>query len=82
LFDHCILELANRAIARHCPGAENCLFVDSEAGGKAAVIACTPIETAKLNTVDPQAWLADTLARISDHKITRVDNLLPWHCNG
>ncbi|MDF1721105.1 MAG: transposase domain-containing protein, partial [Minwuia sp.] len=35
-------------------------------------------ETAKLNAVDPQAWLADTLARIPDYKITRVDDLLPW----
>jgi hypothetical protein len=36
------------------------------------------IETAKLNGIDPQAWLADTLARIPDCKITRVDDLLPW----
>ncbi|WP_239986203.1 transposase domain-containing protein [Paracoccus sp. SY] len=42
----------------------------------------TLIETAKLNGVDPQAWLADTLARISDYKITKVDELLPWHWNG
>ena len=32
----------------------------------------------KLNGVDPQAWLTDTLARIADHKITRIDELLPW----
>jgi hypothetical protein len=37
------------------------------------------IETAKLNGVDPQAWLADTLARARDCKITRVDELLPWN---
>ncbi len=50
-------------------------------GGKAAAIAYTLIETAKLNGVDPHAWLADTLARIPDHKITRIDELLPWnHC--
>lgn len=36
------------------------------------------IETAKLNGVDPQAWLADTLARLPDHKINRIDKLLPW----
>lgn len=36
------------------------------------------IETAKLNDIDPQAWLADTLARIPDYKINRVDDLLPW----
>ena len=34
---------------------------------------------AKLNNVDPQAWLADTLARIPDYNITRVDDLLPWN---
>ncbi len=41
-------------------------------------LAYTLIETAKLNGVDPQAWLTDTLARITDHKITRIDDLLPW----
>ena len=39
----------------------------------------TLIETAKLNDVDPQGWLADTLARIPDCKITKVDDLLPWN---
>jgi hypothetical protein len=59
-------------------GRKNYLFVGSEAGGKAAAIAYTLIETAKLNGVDPQAWLADILARIPDLKITKVDDLLPW----
>ena len=79
---HGILELDNntaergmRAIAL---GRKNYLFVGSETGGKAAAIAYTLIETAKLNGVDPQAWLADTLARLPDHKITRIDELLPW----
>jgi hypothetical protein len=54
------------------------LFVGLAAGCKAAAIAYTLIETAKLNRVDPQAWLADTLARIPDYKITKVDELLPW----
>ncbi len=48
----------------------------SEGGGKAAAIAYTLIETAKLNGVDPQAWLTDILGRISDHKI---NELLPWN---
>ncbi len=38
----------------------------------------TLIETAKLNGVDPQAWLTDVLTRIADHKINRIDELLPW----
>ncbi len=39
----------------------------------------TLIMTAKLNDVDPQAWLADVLARINDHSIHSLDQLLPWN---
>jgi transposase len=42
-------------------------------------IAFTLIETSKLNGVDPQAWLTDVLSRIADHKINRIDELLPWN---
>jgi transposase len=42
-------------------------------------IAFTLIETAKLNGVDPQAWLTDVLSRIADHKINRIEELLPWN---
>ena len=59
-------------------GRKNWLFAGSEGGGKAAAIAYTLIETAKLNGVDSQAWLTDTLTRIADHKINRIDGLLPW----
>jgi transposase len=80
-----ILELDNNAAERGMRaialGRKNYLFVGSEAGGKAAAIAYTLIETAKLNGVDPHAWLADTLARMPDHKITKVDELLPWRRN-
>jgi len=69
-------ERAMRAIAL---GRKNYLFVGSEAGGRAAAVAYTLIETAKLNGVDPQAWLADTLARIPDAKITALDDLMPWN---
>ncbi len=48
-------------------------------GGKAMAIAFTLIETAKLNGVDPQAWLTDVLGRIADHKITKLDELMPWN---
>ncbi len=65
-----------------CPnwrvGQKNYLFIGSEGGGKAAAIAYTLIETAKLNGVDPQVGLTDVLSRIADHKITRLDELLPW----
>ena len=50
----------------------------SERGGQSAAIAYTLIETAKLNAVNPQAWLTDVLSRIADHKINRIDELLPW----
>ena len=50
----------------------------SEDGGKAMAIALTLIETAKLNGVDPQAWLTWVLGRIADHKISRLDELMPW----
>ena len=80
--DHGILELDNntaeRAMRSVAIGRKNYLFVGSLNGGKAAAIAYTLIETAKLNSIDPQAWLADTLARIPDYKINRVDDLLPW----
>jgi transposase len=84
--DNGILELDNNAAERGMRaialGRKNYLFVGSEAGGKAAAIAYTLIETAKLNAVDPWAWLADTLARLPDHKINKVDDLLPWRWSG
>ena len=74
--DNNTAERAMRAVAL---GRKNYLFVGSQTGGKSAAIAYTLIETAKLNGVDPQAWLAGTLARIPDHKINRIDELLPWN---
>ena len=59
-------------------GRKNWLFAGSEHGGKSAAIAYTLIETAKLTVVDPQAWLTDVFSRIADHKINRIDELLPW----
>ena len=80
--DHGFLEIDNnpaeRAMKPVAIGRKNYLFVGSEGGGKAAALAYTLIETAKLNGVDPQAWLTNVLARIADHKITRLDELLPW----
>ena len=74
--DNNIAERAMRGIA---VGRKNWLFAGSQSGGKSAAIAFTLIETAKLNRVDPQAWLTWVLARIADQKITRLDELLPWH---
>ena len=59
-------------------GQKNYRFNGSEGAAKAAAIAFTLIETAKLNSVDPQAWLTDIIGRIADHKIMRLDELMPW----
>jgi transposase len=48
------------------------------AGGDRAAAIYTLIETCKMNYVDPQAWLADVLARLPDHPASRVTELLPW----
>jgi transposase len=52
----------------------------SEGGGTSAAIAYLLIETAKLNGIDPQAWLIWVLAQIADHKINRLNDLMPWCC--
>ena len=84
--DHGFLELDNNTAERSMRGIaigrKNYMFVVSERGGKSAAIIYTLIETAKPNNVDPQAWLTDTLSRIADHKINRIDDLLPWNYNG
>jgi hypothetical protein len=69
---------AERSMRGVAVGRKNWLFAGSEGGGRSAAIAFTLIETAKLNGVDPHAWLTWVLARIADHKINRVDDLLPW----
>jgi transposase len=60
-------------------GRKSWLFAGSDRGGVRAAIMLTLIQSAKLNDVDPQAWLADVLAQIADHKITGLAALLPWN---
>jgi transposase len=60
-------------------GRRSWLFAGSDRGGERAAVMLTLIHTAKLNDVDPHAWLADVLARIADHKITHLAALLPWN---
>lgn len=80
--DHGFLEADNntaeRAVKPVAIGRKNWMFAGSEGGGKAMATAYTLIETAKLNQVDPQAWLTWVLAQIADHKINRLDELMPW----
>jgi len=69
---------AERALRGIAIGRRNWTFCGSDAGGHRAAAIYTLIETAKLNDVDPQAWLADVLARLPDHPTKRIDELLPW----
>jgi transposase len=76
------LELDNniceRSIRLVTLGRKNYLFMGSKGGGEAAAIAHTLIETCRMNSVDPEAWLRCVLARVADHKMTRIDELMPW----
>ncbi len=60
-------------------GRKNWTFCGSDRGGERAAAIYTLIATAKLNDVDPEAWLADTLRRINDHPASRLHELLPWN---
>jgi transposase len=60
-------------------GRRNWTFAGSDEGGRRAAAIYTLIETAKLNDVDPLAWLAHVLAHLQDHPAKRLDELLPWH---
>jgi transposase len=69
---------AERAIRPLALGRKNYLFAGSDSGGRRAAILYTLIQTATLNGLDPEAHLRDVLARIADHPINRIDDLLPW----
>jgi len=70
---------AERALRGIALGRKSWLFAGSDRGGERAAVMYTLIQTARLNDVDPQAWLADALARINDHNIHRLEELLPWN---
>ena len=70
---------AERALRGAALGRKAWLFAGSERGGDRAAFMYTLINTAKLNGVDPQAWLADVLARIADTPLSRLPELLPWN---
>jgi transposase len=70
---------AERALRGIALGRKSWLFAGSDRGGDRAALIYTLIVTAKMNDVDPQAWLADVLARIADHPFQRLDELLPWN---
>ncbi len=60
-------------------GRKSWLFAGSDRGGQRAAAMYSLIVTAKMNDIDPQAWLADVLARIAEHPAHRLDELLPWN---
>jgi transposase len=70
---------AERALRGVALGRKAWLFAGSDRGGERAAAMYSLIVTAKLNDVDPQAWLADVLARIADHPVSRLYELLPWN---
>ena len=70
---------AERALRGIALGRRSWLFAGSDRGGQRAAKMYSLIVTARMNDVDPQAWLADVLARIAEHPIHRLDELLPWN---
>jgi hypothetical protein len=70
---------AERALRGIALGRKSWLFAGSDRDGQRAAAIYSLIVTAKLNNVDPQAWLADVLARIAEHPARKIDELLPWN---
>nr|WP_244563746.1 IS66 family transposase [Ensifer aridi] len=70
---------AERALRGFALGRKSWLFAGSDRGADRAAFMATLIMSAKLNDIDPQAWLADVLARIADTPITSLEDLLPWN---
>ena len=72
---------AERSLRGVALGRKSWLFAGSERGGQRAAAMYTLIGSAKLNGIDPQAWLADVIARIADLPVSRLPELLPWNWN-
>jgi transposase len=71
---------AERGVRGIALGRKSWLFCGSDRGGnRAAAVMYRLIVTAKMNDIDPQAWLADVLARIAEHPVQRLDELPPWN---
>jgi hypothetical protein len=70
---------AERALRGVALGRGNYLFMGSDAGGERAAAIYSLVQTAKLNGLDPEAYLREVLSRIAEHPINRIEELLPWN---
>jgi hypothetical protein len=70
---------AERALRAVALGRKNYLFAGSDAGGERAAAIYSLLGSAKLNGIDPEAYLISVLRRIPDHPINRISELLPWN---
>ena len=70
---------AERALRTVALGRKNYLFAGSDSGGERAAAIYSLLGTAKLNDINPEAYLRDVLTRIADHPINRIEELLPWN---
>ena len=73
---------AERGVRGIALGRKSWLFCGSDRGGERAAVMYSLIVSAKMNDIDPQAWLADVLARIAEHPVQKLDELLPWNWRG
>ncbi|WP_027867328.1 IS66 family transposase [Massilia alkalitolerans] len=71
---------AERALCGIALGRRNFLFAGADSGGERAAAMYGLIGTARLNGIDPEAWLRHVLTHIADHPVNRVDDFLPWNC--
>jgi transposase len=71
---------AERALRGVALGRRNFLFAGADSGGERAAAMYGLIGTARLNGIDPEAWLRHVLTHIADHPVNRVDDFLPWNC--
>ncbi len=70
---------AERALRGVAIGRRNYLFAGADSGGERAAAMYSLIGSAKLNGIDPEAWLRHVLTHIADHPVNQVDDFLPWH---
>jgi hypothetical protein len=73
---------AERALRAVAVGRKNYLFAGSDAGGERAAAIYSLLGSAKLNGIDPEAYMTEVLRRIADHRINRIEELLPWNLFG